>query len=413
MGKVRSIPPDMISDVVERLAANAEAVCRSYLPNGRRQGRYWHVGDVHGSPGRSLYVRLRPSGKGTAGKWTDAATGEHGDLLDIIRTSRRLRSFPDTIDEARRFLGMPQDDNPRGQRGRKRNSSYPKVSEHCGTEPLAPEPDAGSATASNHDGPVSTDVDLVNAARRLFMASVPINGTLAETYLRRRGITDLIGLDALRFHPACLYREDEDKDREGAGHNQPGTSPDSCGPALIAAVSDADGWVTAVQRTWLDAEALMSDAPLGPLLGKAPLSSPRRALGALLGGGVRFGSSSIAGKADVLLAGEGVETMLSLRMVLPGIPMIAAMPAAHLAAILFPTGLNRLYIAQDNDSAGRAATAKLCARASDARIEAIELFPILDDFNTDLRRFGATALSQHIREQLLADDAVRFWASQG
>ena len=71
MGRVHTIPPDVISEVVECLAANAESVCRSYLPNGRRHGRYWHVGDVHGSPGRSLYVRLRPSGKSAAGKWTE------------------------------------------------------------------------------------------------------------------------------------------------------------------------------------------------------------------------------------------------------------------------------------------------------------------------------------------------------
>ena len=65
-----------------RLADHAEAVCRHYLSNGRRQGRYWLVGDVHNTPGRSLYVRLRgaQSGPNAAGKWTDAATGEHGDL---------------------------------------------------------------------------------------------------------------------------------------------------------------------------------------------------------------------------------------------------------------------------------------------------------------------------------------------
>ena len=195
--------------------------------------------------------------------------------------------------------------------------------------------------------------------------------------------------------------------------NQSGTSPDFCGPALIAAVTDADGWITGLQRTWLDPEALISDAPLGPHLGKAALSSPRRALGALLGGGVRFGPSSIGAQTGVLLAGEGVETMLSLRMVLPGMPMIAALSATHLAAILFPTGFNRLYIAQDNDRAGRAAAAKLSARANDAGIEPIVLSPILDDFNTDLRRSGAMALSQHIRQQLCADDVARFWTSQG
>ena len=74
------------SEVARRLADCAEAVCRYYLSNGRRHGRYWIVGDVANTPGRSLYVRLHgpPTGRGAAGKWTDAATGEHGDLLDLI-----------------------------------------------------------------------------------------------------------------------------------------------------------------------------------------------------------------------------------------------------------------------------------------------------------------------------------------
>ena len=74
------------SDLARRLGNHAEAVCRTYLSNGRREGRYWMVGDVRNTPGRSMFVRLTgpESGKGAAGKWTDAATGEHGDLLDII-----------------------------------------------------------------------------------------------------------------------------------------------------------------------------------------------------------------------------------------------------------------------------------------------------------------------------------------
>ena len=63
------------SELARRLAQHAEAVCRQYLSNGRREGRYWLVGDVHNTPGRSLFVRLSGAefGKGAAGKWTDAA----------------------------------------------------------------------------------------------------------------------------------------------------------------------------------------------------------------------------------------------------------------------------------------------------------------------------------------------------
>ena len=61
------------AELAHRLARDAEAVCRYYLSNGRRQGRYWLVGDVANTPGRSLFVRLKgpDSGKGAAGKWTE------------------------------------------------------------------------------------------------------------------------------------------------------------------------------------------------------------------------------------------------------------------------------------------------------------------------------------------------------
>ena len=52
------------ADLAHRLARNAEAVCRHYLSNGHREGRYWLVGDVANTPGRSLFVRL--SGRTTA-----------------------------------------------------------------------------------------------------------------------------------------------------------------------------------------------------------------------------------------------------------------------------------------------------------------------------------------------------------
>src|SRR5215813_11634312 len=97
------------SDLARRLAEQAEGVCRHYLSNGRRVGHYWIVGDARNAAGRSMFVRLRGAGvgKGAAGKWTDAATGEHGDLLDVIRESCGLAEFSDVLAEARRFLSLP------------------------------------------------------------------------------------------------------------------------------------------------------------------------------------------------------------------------------------------------------------------------------------------------------------------
>ena len=270
--------PRDASELARRLAREAEAVCRQYLSNGRREGRYWLVGDVQNTPGRSLFVRLYKSPKGPAGKWTDAATGEHGDLLDIIRERLALRDFRDVANEARRFLNLP------------RSNPEPPPN------PVRPAVRRGSR----------------EAARRLFAISRPIEGTLAEhisaapwncgrapwrqsassAALLLSGLTtnaadgDLAGDDRLRHR--CRWQ------------------------------------ITGVHRTWLDPEGF------GPnRLGKAPIDTPRRAMGDLLGNAVRFGVAD-----DVLVAGEGLETMLSLRCVLPTMPMAAALSASHLAALL-------------------------------------------------------------------------------
>jgi hypothetical protein len=336
------------SDLAHRLGRQAEAVCREYLSSGRREGRYWMVGDVRNTPGRSMFVRLigPESGKGAAGKWTDAATGEHGDLLDVIRESCGLVDFRDVADEARTFLSLPRPEPDRQRRP-------------------APAPTGSS-----------------EAARRLFAMSQPIAGTVAEAYLRKRGITALHGAGSLRFHPRCYYRPDEH-------------SPTETWPAMIASVTDLDGRITGAHRTWL--------SPDGD--GKAPIDTPRRAMGDLLGHAVRFGVAH-----DVIAAGEGIETILSLRCVLPHMPMVAALSAAHLAAILFPAALRRLYIVRDDDPAGDGARDSLIERANAARIEVIVLSPALGDFNEDLRTFGIGTLRAAVRQQLAPEDVARFLA---
>ena len=91
--------------IAAALGARAESVCRRYLPHGRKQGRYWVAGDLDGARGRSLYVRL--AGPGTPGKYTDAATGQHGDLLDLIRHRTGAPTLRAALDEARVFLALP------------------------------------------------------------------------------------------------------------------------------------------------------------------------------------------------------------------------------------------------------------------------------------------------------------------
>ncbi|WP_065754398.1 DUF7146 domain-containing protein [Bradyrhizobium paxllaeri] len=338
------------TELADRLAREAEAVCRHYLSNGRRVGSYWQVGDVRNTAGRSMFVRLSGvSGKRVVGKWTDAATGEHGDLLDIIRESCGLVDFREVAAEARRFLRLPR-----------------------------PEPDSKRQPRASATGSPES-------ARRLFAISHPIKGTIVETYLHARGITVLPGNESLRFNPRCYYRP------------RP-SEPSETYPAMIAAVTDLDGRITGVHRTYLNPEGFDRSAN-----GKAPIDSPRRAMGHLLGHAVRFGIAD-----DVMAAGEGIETILSLRCILPAMPMVAALSAAHLAAILFAVGLRRLYIVRDRDSAGDGALERLAARARTNGIEAIPLSPRCEDFNEDLRKFGKDALRESLRLQLAPEDVARF-----
>src|SRR3954470_10276614 len=94
-------------DLAAELSRHAEAVCRTYLWNGKRQGHHWIVGDVGNNPGRSLYVRLT-SGRTAAGRWADAATGQYGDLLDLIQAVCAFADLRSAMDEGRRFLALRQ-----------------------------------------------------------------------------------------------------------------------------------------------------------------------------------------------------------------------------------------------------------------------------------------------------------------
>jgi len=118
---------------------------------------------------------------------------------------------------------------------------------------------------------------------------------------------------------------------------------------------------------------------------------------------VRFGRHG-----GVMMAGEGIETMLSLRQVMPMMPAIAGLSAAHLAAILFPAGLRRLYVACDDDPAGVGALKTLTQRAIPAGIEVVPLEPELGDFNDDLIAFGRERLAAALRAQLRGGDTAHF-----
>ena len=170
------------------------------------------------------------------------------------------------------------------------------------------------------------------AARRLFAASRPLAGTLAQ---------DLPALarhhrSASRFRrcasipPATTARTITLPLKPGPPSLPPSPISPATSPACTAPGSRATERPRRLSKTRAGRWATSSATP--------SVSAPSQ---------------------DVLAAGEGIETMLSLKTLLPGMPMAAALSANHLAALLLPPSLRRLYVAADNDKAGLRAAARL------------------------------------------------------
>ena len=178
---------------------------------------------------------------------------------------------------------------------------------------------------------------------RLWNESQPVANTIAERYLRGRAIEgELPGPDVLRFHPRMTSLEDRERR-----------------PALVAALVDPEGRVQGVQVTLLTAHGAS----------KAPLATPRRTIGRLMGAYVR-----IDAPGETLVVAEGLETALSARRAL-GAGAWAFLSAENLAQFEPPPVIDRLIIAADNDEAGLAAAARLRARVEASIVCEVALPP--------------------------------------
>ena len=170
-------------------------------------------------------------------------------------------------------------------------------------------------------------------ARQIWTDAIPIAGTIAETYLCRRGITCALP-DTLRFHPDCWHKAA------------------ACRwPALIAVVEGTSAF--AVHRTYLRPDGT----------GKAPIEPCKAMLGPTSGGAVRLSHSS-----ERIVVAEGIETGLSLLCGLLAGPATvwAALSACGMRTMYLPDQPAHLTIARDGDPAGRASALALAERAHNA-----------------------------------------------
>jgi len=334
-----------IADLSADLADRAESFCRQYFPEGRKQGNYWQIGDTSGAKGKSLAIRLQAQGGRKAGSWTDFATGEYGDLIDLLQERLGSATLKETLREARSFLG---------------EAPCPAVSRET---QRAERPDAASSKR-------------IARARKLFAAGKPVLGTLAATYLQARGITRLG--PALRYHPQVFLRQGEDD-----------ADPPQRAPALLAKITDIRGQITGCARFYLDPS----------MGGLAAIEGPKRILGQLHGHAIRFWSGEA--RPD-LIVGEGLENTLSVGTALPEFDLASCLTATHLGLFIPPPGIERIWIARDNDEAGRNASTILRNQLESKGIGCVDLVPKLGDFNDDLRAFGRDALRRSLLKTMKA-----------
>lgn len=239
--------------------------------------------------------------------------GASGDVLDFVQ-----RAYAVSLPEAARMLG-------------------------AGDVPTVAMPRTAPAEQPNR----------TPEALAIWKRAEPAAGTLAEPYLRWRGI-------APPYPPALRFL------RLPCGNLGPL-------PCLVAAVQDVAGEVIGIQRIWLAHDGM----------GKADVPKPKLSLGAIKGGAIRLGDLDGTGS---LIVCEGPEDGLSLVEMLGG-PVWVSAGTTFLTAMRFPPVVRQIVIGADNDPAGREAADK-AARAFAERGLAVRIIRPLEgfkDFNDELR----------------------------
>jgi len=302
------------SEIAAQLAGRAAALARELLPAGHREGAEWVAPAINGTSPRATSVRITGD---KIGVWADFSSELRGDALDLVAVVLYRGDKRAAYRWALEWLGI-------------------------GRPGAAPAPQARPAVAAR--APDAHESATRKAALRLFLAAEEgLANTPADFYLQARGI-DLRQLGrqprALRFHPACRCKE---------------TETDL--PAMVAAISGADGAHLATHRTYL--------AHIDGVWRKAKLQAPKKVLGSYAGGSIRLwrGASgkplANAPDDDVVVIGEGIETCLSVALACPEYRVIAAAALSNLGRIELPAQVLDVIIAADRDKPGSPAAIAL------------------------------------------------------
>lgn len=312
-----------IDQVADMLAERADSLARELLPLGSRQGRNWVDASTRkGGLGDSLMVEISGHHRG---RWKHFGGGEGGDMIDLVAFVRFGGDKRAALAWAKDYLDIARADPERLAAARQQAERRREEAQAADAR------DAAAASAR---------------AKALWLRGVPIEGTPAEAYLRTRGI-DIRALtqppSALRFLAECHCSE--------AGLAM---------PALVASVNDAGtGAFLTAHRTWIAPRAGTWSSPLAAhergQWGKAALQHPKKAYSSYAGGIIPLSRGASGrrwrearGDETVALA-EGIETALSVAVLMPEWRVAATVALSNMAALVVPPSWRRIVVCADRD----------------------------------------------------------------
>ncbi len=331
--------------IVDGLRRDAKAWVPQHFPNGRREGNVWRLANIHGAPPRKQGSCVIALDGPNAGDWMDFDGSGSGGPLSALEQATGLK-LRELYGYAATLVG------------------------HVGTIAEARRKRSNGAAASAGGGvqmrsnPEARDAAVATEIRHIVARGVPVQGTLAETYLRGRGL-EISDIEDLRFVSDLTHFE-----------TQTGL------PGMVGIVRDTHGDMIGLHRTYL---ALDGSA-------KAPLTTARMSIGHIRGGTVQLAPP----KAGLTGIAEGIETALTVMTACHQLPMWAALSAGNIAELTLPPEIDRVVICADHDGSGVGleAARKLAAQLVDRGKRVWIAFPPAagDDFNDLLVREGLDAV---------------------
>ena len=332
--------PDTLSmgELSAMLAQRAGDVAQRYAPPA--PGSYTLRGEYFTlNPGRADKTvgsfKVAISGV-RQGRWKDFATGDHGDLIDLIQLSLDC-DVRAAILEARTYLGLTV-------------ASPAVTTQRRAAAARAVERQKERARQIEADGERKR-----KQAHGLWLSARAITrGCPVDRYLEARGL-DLARLDrmprSLRYLPECFYQ-----------HMDPDTGEiiEARLPAMVACATDRRGKTVACHRTYL--------ALRGGVWGKADVPKAKKVMGQYAAASIRVWSgAAVDGKRPVPLArvaagarvyiAEGIEDALSCAMVLPEARVLAAISLSNLANVDLPSAVTSVTLIGDQDEGEQARAA--------------------------------------------------------